>query len=169
MVILGKLVHSISINPVLSTIKLLRWFIVCQEVTMTPDIGIANYTIQIAQASEKASNRNYLLNIAQTVQYLARPGWPYKKMIMRLIAILPSLSVVLCGNHIMIRPVHSNFKRRVLVWPSRQFKMRGPQTLTKLWYFSIQNTPEWRFLQMMAHIIIQYLMFRDKINMRLLK
>ena len=29
--ILGKLVHSVSINPVLSTIKLLRWFIICQE------------------------------------------------------------------------------------------------------------------------------------------
>ena len=43
----------------------------------------------------------------------------------------------------------------------------SPQTLAKLWYFTIQSMPEWRFLQTMAHIIIQYLMFRDKNNLRL--
>ena len=39
MVILGKLVHPVSINPVFSTIKLLRWFTVCQEASLKPDIG----------------------------------------------------------------------------------------------------------------------------------
>ena len=29
--------------------------------------------------SEKVSNRKYLLKVAQTVQYLARPGWPLKE------------------------------------------------------------------------------------------
>ena len=79
MVILGKLLHSVSINPVLSTIKQLRWFIVCQEVAMTsammPDIGKLS-TIWIAQANEKESNRKYLLKFAQIVWYLARVGWP---------------------------------------------------------------------------------------------
>ena len=36
-------------------------------------------TIQIAQASEKASIRKYLQKVAQIVQYLARPGWPLKE------------------------------------------------------------------------------------------
>ena len=42
--------------------------------------------------SEKACNRKYLLKVAQTVRYLARPGWPLKKIVMRmrLTAILPS-------------------------------------------------------------------------------
>ena len=82
-----------------------------------------------------------------------------------------NFSIPLCTNYHHHRPVRRDFKRGVLVWPSRQFQMWGlgvnPQTLTKLWYFSIQNMPEWRFLQTMAHIIIQYLMFRDKINLRL--
>ena len=42
---------------------------------MVPDIG-TTYYIQIAEASEKESNRKYLLKVTQTVQYLARPGWP---------------------------------------------------------------------------------------------
>ena len=33
-------------------------------------------TIRIAHANKKASNRKYLLKVAQTVWYLARPGWP---------------------------------------------------------------------------------------------
>ena len=36
-------------------------------------------TIQIAQASEKESNRKYLLMVAQTVRYLARSEWPLKE------------------------------------------------------------------------------------------
>ena len=76
MVIPGNLVADVlccvSINPVLSTIKLSRWFIVFQEVAEMPDIG--TYYWWIAQASEKTSNRMYLLKVAQTVQYLARPG-----------------------------------------------------------------------------------------------
>ena len=38
MVILEKLVHSVTINP--STIKQLRRFIVCQEAAVIPDVGI---------------------------------------------------------------------------------------------------------------------------------
>ena len=47
MVVLGKLVDSVSINPALSKIKLLRWFIVCQEVAMVPGVG-TYYTNHIA-------------------------------------------------------------------------------------------------------------------------
>ena len=39
MVFQENLVHSVSINPVLSTINLLMWFIVYQEVAKMPDIG----------------------------------------------------------------------------------------------------------------------------------
>ena len=48
MVVIGKLVHSVRINPVLSTIKLLRLVIVCQEAAMMPYIGTyyLNYTGQ---------------------------------------------------------------------------------------------------------------------------
>ena len=45
---------------------------------MMPDVGTTCY-IQIAEASEKESNRKYLLKVTQTVQYLARPGWPLKE------------------------------------------------------------------------------------------
>ena len=76
MVILGKLVHSVSINAVLFTVKLLRWFIVCQETAVTPDVAL---TIPLAQANKKASNRKYLLKVTQTVWYLARPGWPLQE------------------------------------------------------------------------------------------
>ena len=43
MVILGKLVDSVSINPVLCTIKLLKLFIVYQESAMMPDVGTTYY------------------------------------------------------------------------------------------------------------------------------
>ena len=39
-------------------------YIVCQEVAVVPDVAL---TIRIVQASEKASNRKYLLKAAQTV------------------------------------------------------------------------------------------------------
>ena len=35
--------------------------------------------IRITQASEKISNRKYLLKVAQTIWYLARPGWPLQE------------------------------------------------------------------------------------------
>ena len=72
MIILGKPVYSVSINPVISMIKLLRWVIVCQEAAVMPDMVL---TIRIAQASEKVSNWKYLLKVAQTMWYLATPGW----------------------------------------------------------------------------------------------
>ena len=75
MIVLGKLVYSVSINPVLSTIKLLRWFAKKRSWRWRRHLA----TIWIVQASEKAFNRKYLLKVAQTVQYLARPGWPLKE------------------------------------------------------------------------------------------
>ena len=88
---------SVSINPVFSTIKLLRWFIICQEVAVMPDIGTV-LAIQIAQASEKTSNRKYLLTVAQTVRYLARPGWPLKEDGNEIDSSFAQL-LLLCGNH----------------------------------------------------------------------
>ena len=39
---------------------------VCQEAIVTPDVGKLG-TIRVAQPMEKASNRKYLLKVAQTV------------------------------------------------------------------------------------------------------
>ena len=63
-------------KSILSTIKLLKCFIVSQEAAVTPDtvIQACLITIQITQGSDKESNRKYLLMVAQTVRYLARPG-----------------------------------------------------------------------------------------------
>ena len=93
----GKPVHSVSINPILSTIKLLRWFIVCQQVTMMLDAG------KLLSELHKPVRRyliesTYLLKVAQTVWYLTRPGWPLQEDCNEIDSNF-SQFLLLCGNH----------------------------------------------------------------------
>ena len=77
------MVHPVSINPVLSTIKLLKWFIVCQEAAMTPELSIST---PFALANEKASE----LIKGIYWRLLRHQDDPYEKMVMRMTAILCS-------------------------------------------------------------------------------
>ena len=76
MIVLGKLVNSVSINPVYSTCSQ-----AVEVIYILPRHGHDTWhwnliVIWIAQASEKVSNGKYLLRVAQAVRYLVRPGWP---------------------------------------------------------------------------------------------
>ena len=91
-----------------STIKMLRWVIICQGVTVMPDVGNELLqqiilTIQIAQASERHLTESIYWKLPRMYDIKLHQDDPYKKMVMRLTAILPSLPVVLRGNHMMIQ------------------------------------------------------------------
>ena len=83
------MVHPVSINPVLSTIKLLKWFIVCQEAAVMPDISIS---IPIALASEKASEliKSTYWRLLRLYNIYLHQDDPCEKMVMRLTVILHS-------------------------------------------------------------------------------
>ena len=75
MVILGKLVDSVSINPVLSTIEVLRWFAKKQLW-----LRLRYWRRHLISKLQKPMKRHlYLLKVAQTSQSLPRPGWPLKE------------------------------------------------------------------------------------------
>ena len=71
------LVDSVSINPVLPTIKLWKWFIVCQEAAVIPSV-----TWTLLSELHRPVRRQLIESIywrLPNLWYLAWPGWSLKE------------------------------------------------------------------------------------------
>ena len=91
------LVDSVSINPVLSTIKLLRWFIICQEAAVMP--AYIAWELHLSEL-HKPVRRSLIESIYRrlpSLQYLARVGWPLKDDGNEIDSNFAQL-LLLCGN-----------------------------------------------------------------------
>ena len=71
------LVDSVSINPVLPTIKLLKWFIVCQEAAVIPSVAWT-----LLSELHRPVRRHLIESIywrLPTLWCSTRPEWPLKE------------------------------------------------------------------------------------------
>ena len=71
------LVDSVSINPVLSTIKLLRWFIVCQEEDVMPDVAWEFHLSELYRPVRRRLIESIYWKLPR-LWYLAWWKWPLK-------------------------------------------------------------------------------------------